>query len=113
ASVLALYRAGLRERADWLRSATARERWEVQAFGELLALRYRPVGGRDRLLLAAIRPASAAAPWKEEPLLRPPPGRAWTPRRVSRDYGQGPELPAPNRLDFSQPLTALMEAAPA
>jgi len=77
ARVLELYRACLRERAAWLHQATDRRYWEVRALGEAVALRYRPPGGPERLLVVVLRGSEPLA-WASEAWLRPPGRTTWT-----------------------------------
>lgn len=78
ATVLALHRRCLQERARWLHgAATERHRWQVCAAGEVIVVRYRGQDGQpDRVVLAALRGGARIA-CALEPLLQPPAGTRW------------------------------------
>lgn len=127
ATVLELYRACLRQRAEWLQPILGdRARWSVAAFARSLAIRYRAAGG-DRLLVSALQ-GDARLALLAEPCLRPPAGQNWhivvdTNSSWLETSGWLPpesasarnlaEQPAVETLVFTAPGTVLLEAVQA
>jgi len=110
ASILELYRECLRQRREWLHSARERDRWIATGFERVVALRYRPEDGRERLVVCALN-GNASVDVSLASDLAPPLRAKWKLEFDSSSLGSEENAGSHvETLHFDAPATVLLVA---